>query len=57
MNKRVILIFATAFSILGGYVPVLFGDTDPLGGWSILMGVVGGIFGIWLGIVVSKRLG
>lgn len=57
MNKRVILIFATVFSILGGYIPVLFGDNDLLSGWSILMGVVGGIFGIWLGVLVSKRLG
>jgi hypothetical protein len=57
MNKRIILIFATVFSILGGYIPVLFGNNDLLSGWSILMGIVGGIFGIWLGVVVSKRVG
>jgi hypothetical protein len=56
MNKRVVLLFATVFSILGGYVPVLFGNNDLLSGWSILMGIVGGIFGIWLGVVVSKRI-
>lgn len=55
MNKKVILLFATVFSIAGGYVPVLFGDSDLLDGWSILGGLVGGVFGIWLGAIVSKR--
>jgi uncharacterized membrane protein YfcA len=57
MNKRVILFFATVFSILGGYLPVLFGDNELLDGWSILGGLVGGIIGIWLGVYVSKRWG
>lgn len=57
MNKKVILLFATVFGILGGYVPVLFGDNELLDGWSILGGLVGGFFGIWLGAVVSKRWG
>jgi hypothetical protein len=57
MNKKMILLFATVFSIGGAYVPVLFGDTDMLSGWSILGGLVGGLFGIWLGVVVSKRWG
>lgn len=57
MNKRVILLFATVFSVLGGYLPVLFGDTELLDGWSILCGVIGGLFGVWLGAYVSKRWG
>jgi hypothetical protein len=57
MNKRVILFFATVFGILGGYLPMLFGDTEFLDGWSILGGLVGGLFGIWLGVFVSKRWG
>lgn len=57
MNKRIILFFATVFSILGGYLPVLFGDNELLDGWSILGGVVGGFAGIWLGVYVSKRWG
>ena len=57
MNKKVLLFFATVFGIAGAYIPVLFGDTDPLSGWSILGSVIGGIFGIWLGVVVSKRWG
>jgi hypothetical protein len=55
MNKKAILFFATIFSIGGAYVPMLFGDTDMLSGWSIFGGFVGGIFGIWLGVVVLKR--
>jgi uncharacterized membrane protein YfcA len=57
MNKKAILLFATVFSIAGGYVPVLFGDSDLLDGWSILGGLIGGIFGIWLGAIVAKRWG
>lgn len=56
MNKRTILLSATVFGALGGYLPVLFGDNNMLDGWSILGGLVGGIAGIWLGVVLSKRL-
>lgn len=57
MNKKVLLFFAAVFGIVGAYVPALFGDTDLLSGWSILGSVIGGIFGIWLGVIVSKRWG
>lgn len=57
MNKTAILVFATIFSIIGGYIPYLFGDKDLLSGWSILMGTVGGFFGIWVGVWASKRFG
>lgn len=57
MNKKLILFFATVFGLVGAYVPMLWGDTNMLGGWSILMSVIGGFFGIWLGVVVSKRYG
>jgi hypothetical protein len=57
MNKKAILFFATIFSIAGAYVPMLFGDRDMLSGWSIFGGFIGGIFGIWLGVVVLKRWG
>ena len=57
MNKKVIMLFATVFGIVGAYVPSLFGDTDLLSGWSFLGGLIGGLFGIWLGVVASKRWG
>jgi uncharacterized membrane protein YfcA len=56
MNKTVILVSASVFGLLGGYIPFLFGDQDLLSGWSILMGLVGGLFGVWVGVWISKRL-
>ncbi len=57
MNKRVLLIMATIGGAIGSYVPILFGDSELLDGWSILGGVVGGLAGIWLGVKLYKRLG
>jgi len=57
MDKRTILLFATVFSIAGAYVPTLFGDTDMFSGWSLLGGLLGGFFGIWAAVIVSKRWG
>ena len=57
MNKRVILFFATLGGLVGGYLPMLFGDTELLDGWTVLGGFVGGLLGIWLGAYVSKRWG
>ncbi len=52
--KATILFCATVFGAIGSYVPVLFGDNDLLSGWSILMGTVGGLFGIWVGVKLYK---
>jgi len=57
MNKQIILLSAGVCGAIGGYVPVLFGDSNLLDGWSILGGFVGGILGIWLGVVISKKVG
>lgn len=57
MNKRVIMLFAIIFGGFGSYVPVLLGDTNFLDGWSVVGGFVGGIFGVWLGVIVSTRWG
>ena len=51
------MLMAGIFGLIGAYIPVLFGDSDPLSGWSILGSVVGGLFGIWLGVKLSQRLG
>jgi hypothetical protein len=57
MNKNLILVLATIFSILGSYLPVLFGDSNFFDGWSVLGGFLGGLFGIWLAVWLSKRYG
>lgn len=44
-------------STLGALAPQLWGDRDLLGGMSILLGLVGGIVGIWLAVKLSKQLG
>jgi len=54
MNKTVIMFFTVILGLVGGYLPTFFGDSI-FGLWSITCGFVGGIFGIWLGVVISKR--
>lgn len=55
MNKSVILFFAMVFELAGNFAPMLFGNNDIFSGWAILGGLVGGIFGVWVGVMVSKR--
>ena len=50
------MFFVFLFSIVGSYLPVILGD-DIFSIWSILGGFVGGVFGIWVGAMVSKRFG
>jgi len=56
MNKYVILFFAIIFELVGNFLPMLFGNNDLFSIWSIVGGVVGGLFGVWVGVIVSKRL-
>lgn len=50
MNKGALTLMAGIFGVLGAYMPIFAGwDPTGLGGWSILGGLVGGLFGIWLG--------
>lgn len=48
MTKLVMYIILTVTMFIGGYLPVLLWGADPLGGWSILGGLIGGIIGIWI---------
>lgn len=36
-------------SIIGGYIPVLFG-ASALSMWGLLTGAIGGVIGIWIGL-------
>lgn len=50
MNKGVLTLMAGIFGTIGAYLPMFLGwDPTGLGGWSILGGLIGGLFGIWLG--------
>jgi hypothetical protein len=55
MNKKFLLLMATVGGVVGGYVPILFGDNSFLDGASILAGLIGGLIGIWVGVKLSKR--
>lgn len=55
--KVLIFIFMTIGGIAGAYLPALWGDTDIFSVASILFGMVGGLVGIWLAVIVSKRVG
>ncbi len=56
MYKLLVTIGAAAGGIAGAYVPALWGDTDIFSGMSILLSVIGGIIGIWLGYLLAKRI-
>ena len=54
MNKGVLMLMAGIFGTLGAYIPIVLGwDPTGFGGPSILGGLVGGLFGIWLGAKIS----
>lgn len=55
-KKTIISIFATIGMTAGGTVPLLWGG-NPLGGWSILLGFIGGLVGIWAGAKVADAIG
>ncbi len=47
MNKKIILVGMTLGSVIGAYVPMLFG-VDAFSLIPILTSALGGILGIWL---------
>lgn len=55
-KKTLIMIFMSIGMTAGAFVPLLWGGS-ALGGWSILLGLVGGIVGIWAGVKVGNQLG
>jgi len=55
-KKTIISIMAGVGMTLGSIVPMLW-NGDLLGGVSILLGLVGGIVGVWLGVKIGNALG
>ena len=55
-KKTIISIMAGVGMTLGSMIPMLW-NGDLLGGMSILLGLVGGIIGIWLGVKIGNALG
>lgn len=54
-KKTIIMIFTTIGMMTGGAAPLMWGGS-PFGGWSILLGMVGGFVGIWIGAKVGKAM-
>jgi hypothetical protein len=56
MAKSVIGFSAAFGTLVGGYVPVLWGASS-FSLVSLVFSFAGGVAGVWLGIRVSERLG
>ncbi len=56
MQKRLITLGMIVGSMVGGYVPVLFG-VSMLSFMSILFSIIGGIAGVLAGYKLGKYLG
>lgn len=55
-KKTIVSIFAGIGLTLGSLVPALWGGS-MLGGWSMLLGLVGGLGGVWVGVKVGNMIG
>lgn len=55
--KSLIYIGATIGGIAGAYIPALWGDSNMFSGWSLLMGAIGGVIGIYVGYKIQENLG
>lgn len=56
MNKMIITLGMTIGSTIGALLPQLWGDHDFLSVTSLLLGLIGGIVGVWIGVKISKQL-
>jgi len=45
------------FELGGNFVPMLFGNNDLFSIWSIVCGIIFGLVGVWVGVLVAKRVG
>ena len=52
-SKKVILVGMTVGSVLGSFIPTLWGEGE-FSMWSIILSAVGGILGIWIGYKLSR---
>ena len=55
-DKRLIWLGATVGSIIGAYIPALWGDSSMFSPMSFLLGAVGGVVGIVVGYRISREL-
>jgi hypothetical protein len=53
--KLTITVCVTVFGLAFAYIPYLWGDTNFFSGWSILFSMLGGFFGVFIGVVIARR--
>ena len=53
--KGMLVVFATIGSLVGGYAPMLLGNSNIF--LSVILGGVGGIIGIWAGWKFINNMG
>ena len=52
-SKFLIMVTLTVGSVLGSYLPTLWG-AGLFSMWSVLLGGIGGLLGIWVGYKLSR---
>lgn len=57
VSKRTVTFGAVGGMTAGSVVPFLWGDYNSFGVVSVLCAMVGGLFGVWLAVWLSKQLG
>ena len=55
-SKKLIMGGMVFGSMIGGYLPFLWGDYSLFSGTSIILTLVGGALGIWLGYKIGQML-
>lgn len=53
--KLMIWIGITVGGLAGSWLGALLDGNNYLGGWSILLGAVGSLLGVWIGYKVGKN--
>jgi hypothetical protein len=53
--KGIIIIFMLIGSYIGSYIPVFWGD-NIFSLYSVLLGAIGGIIGIWIGYKIATLM-
>jgi hypothetical protein len=53
--KLMIWIGITVGGLAGGWLGGLLDHGNMLGGWSLLLGTIGSLFGVWAGYKIGKN--
>ena len=54
MRRLIYTIGLLAGSTLFGWIGALFNNGNWLGGWSILLGTIGSVVGIWIAYKINR---